>query len=62
MTQQYMTVWRKVHPDNVLEWDQHFSDHIDDARQVVANLKKRGVKQFSTYPIGERVADLSSEY
>ncbi len=60
--QRYVTLWRKPPPANVFEWDFHVSENLKEARTVVKNIKARGVHQYGTYPIGERVEDLSSEY
>lgn len=58
--QRYITVWRK--PDDVLNWDFHFSEDGNEVETVVANLIKRGVKQYSTHPISGRLAALTSEF
>ena len=57
-----MTVWRKRPPNNILDWDFHISEDITEAKQTVENLKRRGIKQYGTYPIAKQVNDLSSEY
>ena len=56
----YITTWRK--PDDILEWDHFVSDSVRELETVIANIKKRGVKQFYTYPIGDVVDEYSSEY
>lgn len=61
MTQgKYITVWRKPAPD-FLEWDFHVSFHDDELPHVVRNLEKQGVRQFSTYPLSERMAEFSKD-
>jgi len=60
MSGKYITLWRKV--DEVLEWDFHTSLDIETARRVVKNLQGQGVKQYSTFPIGERVNELSATF
>lgn len=57
----YVITWRKEAP-NTFDWDHHFADSREEAETVIARLKGRGVHQYGTYPIGERAADLSSEY
>ena len=61
MTDRCITVWRKLAPNN-LDWDHYVSDSREDAEITIANLRAKGVRQFSTYPIGDRLPDLSSEY
>ena len=61
MTDKYITVWRKA-PPNSFDWDFHVSFNIEDARTVVANIKKEGVHQFHTYKIGDQLPELSSEH
>ena len=61
MTDKYITVWRKA-PPNSLDWDFHVSFAIEDARSVVANIKKQGVRHFRTYKIGDQLPDLSSQH
>jgi len=56
----FITIWRKT--ENILEWDFFTSRDLAQAEQVVSNLLAQGVKQYSTYPIGERVTNLSSEF
>ena len=59
--QRYITIWRKPAP-NILDWDHHISEDIEEVGRVVANLKQQGIRQYSTRPIGERVAEHSSEF
>ena len=59
-SQRIITVWRKV--DSVLDWDFHVSEDATDAARVVENLKKQGVHQYRSYPLGENIAELSSGY
>jgi hypothetical protein len=56
----YITVWRK--PENVLEWDFYTSENLDEAELVVEKLKKRKTIQYYTYPISDKVSELSSEF
>jgi hypothetical protein len=58
----YITAWRRAPPDNVLDWDFHVSMNIEDAAIVVKNIKARGVHQYFTYALGDKITDLSSEY
>ena len=58
--QRYITTWRKR--DQVLEWDHYVSEDVTELASVVRNLTSQGVKQYNTFPIGDRVADMSSEY
>jgi hypothetical protein len=60
--QRYITVWRKATPDNVLDWDHYVSFDLDDVATVVENIKKQGVHQYHTYPIGDVIPEYSSEY
>jgi hypothetical protein len=60
-TCRYVITWRKT-PPNILDWDVYFARDRSEAEQVVKNITARGVHQYGVYPIGERVADLSSEY
>ena len=59
--QRYITVWRKPAPD-VLDWDFHTTEVRSEIPALIANLKGRGVHQYHTYPIGDKIADFSSEY
>lgn len=61
MNQRCVTLWRKA-DGNMLDWDFYVSESLEEAARVVANIREQGVLQYSTYPIGERVADMSSEY
>lgn len=56
----YITVWRKPAPDS-FEWDFYVSQSREEASNVVANIIPRGVKQFTTYPIGEADVELSEK-
>jgi hypothetical protein len=56
----YITVWRQ--PENVLEWDFYTSENLDEAKLVVENLKKQKTIQYYTYPISDKVSELSSEF
>jgi hypothetical protein len=60
--QRYITLWRKAPPNSVLEWDFYPSDSLDEVEKLVANIKKQGVHQYHTYPIGDMIAEHSSEY
>lgn len=53
----HITLWRKL--DNPIDWDFYVSEDMQEAEDVVANLVKQGIKRFTTFPIGDRVADLS---
>lgn len=61
MAQRYVTTWRKPAPDQ-FDWDFYVSDSLEQATKVVANILEEGVHQYHTWPIGEMVTDLSSEY
>ncbi len=52
--QRYITMWRKT-GENVLDWDFQVSENLDEVTRVVENIKKQGVLQYSTYPIGNKV-------
>lgn len=54
----HITIWRKI--DNPIDWDFYVSEDMQEAQDAVANLVKQGVKKFTTFPIGDRVVDLSS--
>lgn len=53
----YITVWRKA--GRPMDWDFYVSENEQEAGEVVNNLTRSGVNHYSTYPIGDRVADLS---
>lgn len=59
--QRYITTWRKP-GEKILEWDHYVSESIEEAATVVENIKKQGVHQYHTYPIGDMIAEHSSEY
>ena len=61
MTDRYIAIWRNPAPGN-LDWDHYVSEDRKEAERVVVTIKIRGVHQFSTYAIGDRLPDLSSEY
>lgn len=60
MSERYITMWRKT--DDVLDWDFHVSESRADAEQVVRNITRQGVHQYSTRQLGDKVEDLSSAY
>lgn len=62
MSDRYVTVWRKPAPGNIFEWDFYISESRQEAERVVGNVIKQNVHQYGTYPLGERVVELSSEY
>ncbi|MBB4856978.1 hypothetical protein HNO88_000275 [Novosphingobium chloroacetimidivorans] len=53
----YITLWRK--PDAVLDWEFHVSENDHELQQVVGNLRKRPIKQGTTYVLGKEVPELS---
>ena len=59
--QRYVTMWRKT-GGSVLDWDVQVSESLLEAERVVENITAQGVHQYSTYPIGECVENLSSKY
>lgn len=61
MSDRYITTWRKPAPDQI-DWDFHVSDSLEEVNKVVENILKQGVHQYHTWPIGEMVTELSSEY
>ncbi len=62
MGKRYITTWRKPPPENILEWNHHVSEDIEEAKRVVENIKKTGVHQYHTYELGDMLPDLSSTY
>jgi hypothetical protein len=58
--QRFITTWRK--PDAVLDWDHYVSEDRAEVEQVVANIRKQGAIQYHTFPIGDKLPDLSSEF
>ena len=60
--QRFVTLFRKAPPENNLDWDHHVSDNPAELEQVLKNILKAGVHQYHTYPIGDMIADKSSEY
>lgn len=55
----YITLFRK---EASLDWDFHVSESISEAEQVEKNIKKRGVRQYSTYELGKQLEHMSSAY
>lgn len=55
-----ITTWRKR--EAPLDWDHYVSEDWREAEQVVSNLKAQGIVQFHTYPLGDLIAELSSEF
>jgi hypothetical protein len=60
--QRYITCWAKVPPDSILEWDFWVCESMEEVKQLISNLEKLGVIRFTTYPIGDKMADNSSRY
>jgi hypothetical protein len=58
--QRFITLWRKT-GEQCLDWDFHVSDFADEVPCVILNLKAQGVRQFSTYCLGEKVAEHSDD-
>lgn len=58
--QRYITVWRKPEP-NILDWDFYISEDRDEVSKVVANIIPQGVRQYTTYPIGDADAEFSGK-
>ena len=56
--ERYVTFWRKL-GEECLDWGHHVSFSFADAEQVVANLKKRGIREYHTAPLGEGIPELS---
>ena len=61
MTQRYITTWRKPAPD-ILDWDHYVSHSLEGVDRLIVNIRKLGVNQFHTYPIGDIMPDYSSEF
>jgi hypothetical protein len=60
--QRYITCWAKVPPDSIFEWNHYVSESLEEVGQLIGNLRKRGVIQYQTYPIGDKMIDHSSQY
>jgi hypothetical protein len=61
MTPEYITIWRKT-GDECLDWDSHTSMDAAEAKRCVDSIQKRGVVQYHTYKIAEKVDELSSAF
>lgn len=59
--ERYITTWRET-GDNVFEWQHYISESLVEVSMVVDNLILRGVHQYATYPIGDRILIMSSAY
>ena len=57
----FITLWRKPAP-HFLDWDFHVSLHDGDEKRVFENLQKQGIRQISTYRLGEHLPELSIEF
>jgi hypothetical protein len=57
----YIVLWRET-GERMLDWSFHTTLDLDDSREAIRNLKKDGVRQYSTYKIAEKVDELSSEF
>lgn len=61
--QRYIITWRKTpNMGNVLDWDFYVADGLDEAEKVVDNIKKQGVVQYYTSPIGNKLRQLSCDF
>jgi hypothetical protein len=61
--QSYITVWRNTPAMGcTLDWGNHVSFNLTDARTAVRKLKERGVTQYYTYVRGPKVDELSCEF
>ena len=54
----WITNWRKPPPD-ILEWDHYVSHSEREVKELLANLKRQGVKQFHTWPLGTIIDEWS---
>lgn len=59
----YIVCWRKTSAmGSLLDWDHYVAFSLDEAATAVANIKKQGVIQYYTAPLGESIADLSCDF
>lgn len=58
----YCTFWKDPEAKSIFDEEFYFSDTYDEVTRVVANLKARGVKHYNTYPVGDKITDLSVVY
>lgn len=49
-------------PPNILDWSYYIVEPWDDIDYVIFNMKKQGIHQYSTYDLGPRHDNYSSEY
>ncbi len=57
----YITLWRKT-GEQSLEWDWYVSEDLEEAERCVTNLLKQDVIQYSTYPLGVQIPDLTVDF
>ena len=53
-----ITTWRRK--DRPLDSDYYVSENEDEARRVVHNLEQQGIREYRTFPLGDRLDHLSS--
>lgn len=58
--ERFIVMWRK--PDAVLDWEFYVAEDRYSARRVVANIVEQGAIQYSTYSLGDKLPELSSEF
>lgn len=54
VAERFITLWRKTGAQ-CLDWDQYVSESADEARTVERNIMAQGVRQWSTFRLGELV-------
>ena len=57
----WIVLWRKPPPNN-LDWDFQTAQSLEEAETIIRNIKKLGVHQYRTRPLGDAIRSLSSEY
>ena len=58
MTDRFITTWRDT--NNPLQWDFYVSESEWELDQAVSNLKDRGVTQFTTHRLGDKMEQYST--
>ena len=58
--QRYIITWRKTaEMGSIFDWDHYVAFSLDEAEKTVANIKKQGVVQYYTSPLGDTIDNLS---
>lgn len=61
--QRYIITWRKTAAmGSVLDWDHYVAFSLEEAETAVANIKKQGVIQYYTAPLGDKIDELSCDF